>query len=84
MQANVVILTNNNPRGEDPAAILADIIAGYPDKLLEHNARVPYQPGFLQDPGRLPFEALEFAWQNCFECVSPGICLVACSHSPSA
>ncbi len=67
LQADLVILTNNNPRGEDPAHIIADIVAGYPDPLLEHNARQIYPSGFLQDPGRIPFEALEFSWQNCFE-----------------
>jgi hypothetical protein len=67
VQADMVILTNDNPRGEDPAYIIADIVAGYPDELLKHNARQLYASGFLQDPGRIPFEALEFSWQNCFE-----------------
>lgn len=68
LQADTVILTNNNPRGETPGSIIADIIAGYPDELLAYNARQAYTTGFLHDPGRIPMEALEFSWQNCFEC----------------
>ena len=62
-----MILTNNNPRGENPNAIVADIVAGYPDEILALNAMQAYPPGFLQDPGRVQFEALEFAWHNCYE-----------------
>lgn len=67
LQADIVILTNSNPRGERPSNIIADIVAGYPDDLLEHNAMQPYQPGFLQDPAYIPFEALEFSWHNNYE-----------------
>lgn len=70
MQADTVILTSNNPRGENPGSIIADVIAGYPDELLAYNARQAYSTGFLHDPGRIPMEALEFSWQNCFECAS--------------
>lgn len=67
LQADTVILTSNNPRGETPGNIIADIVAGYPDELLAFNASQAYKTGFLHDPGRIPMEALEFSWQNCFE-----------------
>ena len=70
LQADTVILTSNNPRGETPGSIIADTIAGYPDELLAYNARQAYTTGFLHDPGRIPLEALEFSWQNSFECAS--------------
>ena len=35
LQADIVILTNNNPRTEDPSGIVADIQAGYPNILLQ-------------------------------------------------
>lgn len=60
-------MTNDNPRGERPQNIIADIVAGYPDDILELNAMQPYTPGFLQDPGRIPMEALEFSWHYCYE-----------------
>ena len=69
LQADLVILTNNNPRGETPANIVADVVSGYPDELLAFNASQAYPMGFLHDPGRIPVEALEFSWQNCFEYV---------------
>ena len=64
-----MILTNDNPRGERPANIIADIVAGYPDEILQLNAAQEYPPGFLQDPGRIPIEALEFSWHFCYEYV---------------
>ncbi len=65
----MVIMTNDSPRGEPPNEIIADMVAGYPDSILRRNASVPYQPGFLQDPGRVDYNALEFLWHNCYECV---------------
>lgn len=61
-------MTNDSPFSEPPNEIIADMVAGYPDSILRRNAAVPYQPGFLQDPGRVEFTALEFLWQNCYEC----------------
>ena len=46
----MVIMTNDSPMGEPPNEIIADMVAGYPDRILKRNASVPYQPGFLQDP----------------------------------
>ena len=51
-------------------------VAGLPDSILRRNASMPYQPGFLQDPGRADFNALEFLWHNCYEC--------ACCRLPGA
>ncbi|MBN9145246.1 MULTISPECIES: UDP-N-acetylmuramoyl-L-alanyl-D-glutamate--2,6-diaminopimelate ligase [unclassified Novosphingobium] len=34
-QADIAIVTDDNPRGEDPAAIRAAVIAGAPDRLIE-------------------------------------------------
>ena len=70
LQSDIVILTNDNPLGEPPNEIIADIVAGYEDHILNHNAIVPYQPGFLQDPCRLPFTSLEFAMELNYECAT--------------
>eukprot|EP00884_Botryococcus_braunii_P000647 jgi/Botrbrau1/10583/Bobra.0358s0006.1 len=66
-KADIVILTNDNPRHERPNDIIADIVSGYPDKILERNAQMSFQPGFLQDPGRVDYNALDFLWQYQFE-----------------
>ena len=66
-KANVVIVTSDNPRAEDPRSIISDVVSGFPDDLLEHNARVPYRPGFLQDPGRVSPAEVEFLWDACYE-----------------
>ena len=78
-QADVVIMTNDSPWGEPPNEIIADMVAGLPDSILRRNAAVPYQPGFLQDPGRADYNALEFLWHNCYECApcSRSRCLLA-------
>ena len=66
-KADVVIVTSDNPRGEDPRSIVADVVSGFPDEILRQNARVPYGAGFLQDPGRVSPAAVEFLWQACYE-----------------
>ncbi len=66
-QSDIVILTNDNPRHERPNDIIADIVAGYPEKMLERNAQVSFQPGFLQDPGRVDYNALDFLWHYQYE-----------------
>ena len=63
----MVIMTNDSPLGEAPNEIIADMVAGYPDHTLRRNASMPYQPGFLLDPGRVEYDALEFLWHNCYE-----------------
>ena len=66
-KAHIVIVTSDNPRGEDPREIVADVVSGFPDEILAHNARVPYRPGFLQDPGRVTPSELEFLWDACYD-----------------
>jgi UDP-N-acetylmuramoyl-L-alanyl-D-glutamate--2,6-diaminopimelate ligase len=39
--ADIVVVTSDNPRREDPAAIIADVISGIPDPLL---SRVRTEP----------------------------------------
>jgi hypothetical protein len=67
-QADIVILTNDNPREEAPDEIIADIVAGFPEYVLKHNAIQPFAPGFLQDPGRVEYTDLEFLWDAANEC----------------
>ena len=57
-QADIVILTNDNPREEAPDEIIADIVAGFPEYVLKHSAIQPFAPGFLQDPGRVEYTDL--------------------------
>ncbi|KAK9805281.1 hypothetical protein WJX72_010844 [[Myrmecia] bisecta] len=52
-KADIVIVTNDNPRNEQPEQIVADIIAGYPDIILTANAAISVKGGFLQDIGRV-------------------------------
>ena len=66
-KADIVIVTSDNPRGEDPRAIVADVVSGFPDEILKHNAQVPYPPGFLQDPGRVSEAEVEFLWDACYQ-----------------
>ena len=66
-QADFVILTSDSPRMEQPDHIIYDIVAGFPEAILEENAQMPFPPGFLQDPGRVPAEAMEFLWHHCWE-----------------
>ena len=66
-KSDIVIVANANPRGEAPDAVAADVCAGFPQKLLAANARAPYPPGFLQDPGRVSSTTLEFLMAACWQ-----------------
>ena len=62
-----MILTNASPRDEEPDDIIQDMVAGFPDYILQANAATPFPPGFLQDPGRVdPTEAM-FLLEECYE-----------------
>ena len=53
MQADMVFLTNDNQRSEKPEDIIADIVAGFPEDLLE-DARGGSEGGYIQDASRFP------------------------------
>ncbi len=61
--SELVVLTSDNPRTEDPLAILAEIRPGieqvYPGELLPEQIRQPGARGYLAVPNRR--EAIEFA-----------------------
>ena len=64
MQADTVIMTNQNQRSEPPEEIIQDIITGFPDEILDKNARRPWAGGFLQDPSRVSHTVREFLFYN--------------------
>lgn len=66
MQADTVILTNNNYRTDNPQTIVRDIIAGFPDEILDRNARKPWPGGFLQDPRHVEWTVRPFLQDNCW------------------
>ena len=47
-----VIVTNENPRLEYPARVVSDVVAGFPDDLVNRYAGFAYFP--FQDQGRTP------------------------------
>lgn len=51
-KADIVVVTNDNPRTEDPAAIIQDIVAGFPEKVVNKHPWNTYD--WLQDPIRVP------------------------------
>ncbi|KAG2499048.1 hypothetical protein HYH03_003233 [Edaphochlamys debaryana] len=51
-KSDYVILTNENPRWEDPAKLVSDIVAGFPDDLVNKYSIYAYPP--FQDQGRTP------------------------------
>lgn len=69
-QADIVILTNDNPRDVPPEDIVSDTVAGYSELVLKHNVLEcsPTSPGFLQDPGRVEWTSLPFYWDACYQC----------------
>jgi hypothetical protein len=68
-QADTVIMTNQNQRSEAPQEIIQDIITGFPDEILDNNARKPWAGGFLQDPCRVSHTVREFLFyhQNVYD-----------------
>lgn len=51
-KSDIVIITNENPRNEDPAKIVQDIVAGLPDDIVNRYSAYAYPP--FQDQGRTP------------------------------
>lgn len=51
-KSDYVIVTNENPRLEDPARVVADIVAGFPDDMINRYSAYAYFP--FQDQGRTP------------------------------
>ena len=62
-----MILTNASPRDEEPDDIIQDMVAGFPDYILQANAATPFPPGFLQDPGRVDPTEATFLLEECYE-----------------
>ncbi|KXZ52871.1 hypothetical protein GPECTOR_8g252 [Gonium pectorale] len=51
-KSDYVIVTNENPRLEDPSKVVADIVAGFPDEMVNRYSAYAYFP--FQDQGRTP------------------------------
>ena len=51
-KADVVILTNDNPRTEPPEDIIDDIVDGFPEEITQRFETTTYN--FLVDVGRVP------------------------------
>ncbi|GFR43731.1 hypothetical protein Agub_g4842, partial [Astrephomene gubernaculifera] len=51
-KSDYVIITNENPRLEDPAKVVSDIVAGFPDDIVSRYSAYAYFP--FQDQGRTP------------------------------
>eukprot|EP00892_Ulva_mutabilis_P010952 jgi/Ulvmu1/8229/UM041_0038.1 len=51
-KADIVILTNDNPRSEPPEEIIDDIVDGYPEEV--RNAYEPSSYDYMVDVGRVP------------------------------
>lgn len=64
MQADTVIITNQNQRSEDPNQIVQDIISGFPEDILEYNAKKPWPGGILQDVQRPEYTLREFVMEG--------------------
>lgn len=63
-KADIVILTNDNPRTEAPDAIIQDIVSGFPEEITQRHPNSVYN--YLQDVGRVPsvFEEELLEWQG--------------------
>lgn len=57
-KADWVFVTNDNPRREDPADIVNDIVAGFPEWVHRYESTYPY----LVDPMHVPDEFHRFLW----------------------
>lgn len=64
MQADTVIICNQNQRSEDPHQIVQDIISGFPEDILEYNAKKPWPGGILQDLQRAEYTLREFVMEG--------------------
>lgn len=62
LQADIVILTSDNPRRELPQDIINGIISGFPEDMREVNANCEIDGGFLQDQGWVDETEREFVW----------------------
>ncbi|KAL3149615.1 hypothetical protein ABBQ32_002384 [Trebouxia sp. C0010 RCD-2024] len=63
-KADTVIITNQNQRSEDPNQIVQDIISGFPEDILEYNAKKPWPGGILQDVQRAEYTLREFVFEG--------------------
>ena len=64
VQADTVIITNQNQRSEDPNQIVQDIISGFPEDILEYNSKQPWPGGVLQDFNRAEYTLREFVFDG--------------------
>lgn len=64
MQADTVIITNQNQRSEDPNQIVQDIISGFPEEILEYSSKRPWPGGILQDVMRAEYTLREFVFEG--------------------
>ena len=64
MQADTVIITNQNQRSEDPDHIVNDIIQGFPQDILQYSAKKPWPGGILQDLQRAEYTVREFVMEG--------------------
>ena len=64
LQSNTLFITNQNQRSEPPEQIVRDIVAGFPDDILDRNAGKPWKGGFLQDARRVSATVRPFLFEG--------------------